>query len=52
MNKNIIFFIVNDDIILYVRSEVGYLKYLVVLNVGLCDLVVDCSGFLLGVLSV
>lgn len=34
MNKNIIFFIVNDDIILYVRSEFGYLKYLVVLNVG------------------
>lgn len=50
-NKNIIFSTVNDDIISYVRSESGHPKYLVVLNVGSRDSVVDCSGPPLGVSS-
>lgn len=50
-NKNIIFSTVNDDIISYVRSEAGHPKYLVILNVGSRDSVVDCSGPPLGVSS-
>lgn len=50
-NKNIIFSTVNDDIISYVRSEAGQPKYLVVLNVGSHDSVVDCSGPPVGVSS-
>lgn len=50
-NKNIMFSTVNDDIISYVRSDDGQPKYLVVLNVGSRDSMVDCSNYPVDALS-